>query len=822
MATERQTLFVKGMSCNVCVGRVEKVISQLPGVVSASVNFATEQADVTFQAGEITLENIIGKINHAGFEAQIPKQMKTITYTITGMSCASCVRRVEQGILALDGVEAADVNLTTEKARILYDSSLSVLPEVRTKVQKMGFGLLDPVTEEVQDQEEERRAAELQLLQRKLIFSAFFSVPLILIAMLEMVGLKLPAFLSPHQSPATFALVQLSLVIPVLIAGSHFFKKGFPLLLQRTPNMDSLVAIGTASAVLYSFWATLQILSGHPEFAGLLYYETAGMIITLILMGKYMEAVSKGKTSGAIKKLMGLQPSRATLLKDGTEISIPMEEVVVGDILIIKPGEKIPVDGMVVKGLTSVDESMLTGESLPVEKKEKDRVVGASINQHGSIRIRATKVGRDTMLAQIIRLVEEAQGNKAPIARLADIISGYFVPAVILIATLSGFAWLASGASVAFSLKIFISVMVIACPCALGLATPTAIMVGTGRGASMGVLIKGGESLERASSIQTVVFDKTGTITEGKPQLVTLQPLAGFSAEQVLRIAASAEQTSEHSLGQAILESARQKGLALVEGENFQALPGLGLKIELEGKSVCLGNLKLMQQEAFVTDEPSPAKELTEKGETPVYLAQDGKLIAILGIADVVKADSKQTIRQLQKMGIQTIMLTGDHRRTAEAIARQVGIDEVIAEVLPEDKARQIALLQGQNKVVAMVGDGINDAPALAQADIGIAIGSGTDVAIESAQIVLMNNRLQDVLTSIQLSKATLNNIKQNLFWAFAYNTAGIPLAAGLFFLFGGPTLNPMIAAAAMALSSVSVVSNALRLRRFRPVGLPE
>lgn len=580
--------------------------------------------------------------------------------------------------------------------------------------------------------------------------------------------------------------------------------------------MDSLIAISTLAAVLYGIFGIYKIQIGETEYAMHLYFESAAVILTLITLGKYLEAVSKGRTSQAIKALMGLAPKTATIIRNNAEITIPIEEVIVGDIVLVKPGEKVPVDGEIIDGSTSIDESMLTGESIPVEKIVGSSVIGASINKTGFIKYKATKVGKDTALAQIVRLVEEAQGSKAPIAKLADVISAYFVPIVIMLAIIASMGWLIAGETTIFSLTIFIAVLVIACPCALGLATPTAIMVGTGKGAENGVLIKGGEALETTHSIKTIVFDKTGTITEGKP-VVTDIITNGISEDEILILAASSEKGSEHPLGEAIVKEANDKNLELKEIQQFNAIPGHGIEVKIEEKNILLGNKKLMIEKnidiAMLADE---SDRLAAEGKTPMYVAVDNTLSGIVAVADTVKPSSKKAIEALHNMGIKVAMITGDNKKTADAIAKQVGIDIVLAEVLPEDKANEVKKLQGENMKVAMVGDGINDAPALAQSDVGIAIGSGTDVAIESADIVLMKSDLMDVITAIKLSKATIKNIKQNLFWAFGYNVLGIPVAMGILHVFGGPLLNPMIAAAAMSLSSVSVLTNALRLKNFK------
>ena len=628
--------------------------------------------------------------------------------------------------------------------------------------------------------------------------------------------MPLPKIIDPMVNPMNFAVFQIILTVPVMAIGYKFYLIGFKNLIKLSPNMDSLIAVGTSAAFLYSVFGMYKIATGDTSYAMHLYFEAAVTILTLITLGKYLEAISKGKTSEAIKKLMGLAPKTATIIREGNEIVIPIDEVVVGDIILVKPGEKLPVDGEVIEGSTAIDESMLTGESIPVEKIVGSNVIGASINKTGFIKYKATKVGRDTALSQIIKLVEDAQGSKAPIAKMADVISAYFVPIVIGLAIFSAIAWLIAGETPVFALTIFISVLVIACPCALGLATPTAIMVGTGKGAENGVLIKGGEALEITHKINTIVFDKTGTITEGKP-VVTDIVSRGKENNILLALAASAEKGSEHPLGEAIVRAAIEKNIELKSLENFNAIPGHGIEVVIENESILLGNLKLMKERSIDIGELRvEADRLANEGKTPMFIAINNSLEGIIAVADTVKPSSINAIKELHNMGIKVAMITGDNKKTAEAIAKQVGIDIVLSEVLPEDKANEVKKLQGKDDKVAMVGDGINDAPALAQADIGIAIGSGTDVAIESADIVLMRSDLMDVIVAIKLSKATIRNIKQNLFCAFGYNVLGIPVAMGVLHIFGGPLLNPMIAAAAMSLSSVSVLANALRLKKFK------
>lgn len=817
---EKMTVSISGMTCAACASRVQKAVARLDGVATANVNLATEKLTVEFDPQKTGLPAIKEAVERAGYGVIEGNKNKTVTIPIGGMTCAACARRVEKAISKLDGVVNANVNLATEKATVEYDTAKIRLSAIRQAIEKAGYKALE-IEKNTVDEDRLRKQKEIRTLWIKFAISAVFGLTLLYFAMTPMLSwwpFPIPEALEPMKYPIRYALLQLGLVIPIIGAGYKFYTVGFKSLIKGSPNMDSLVAVGTSSAVIFSLYNTGRILQGEHMAVESLYYETAGVIITLILLGRSLEAVSKGKTGEAIKKLMGLAPKTAKVIQDGNEIEIPIDEVEPGDIVLVRPGEKIPVDGEIIEGNTSIDEAMLTGESLPVDKKPGDKVYAASINKNGMIKFRATKVGADTALAQIIKLVEDAQGSKAPIAHMADIVSGYFVPIVCAIALLAFLAWLISGHSLAFSLTIFISVLVIACPCALGLATPTAIMVATGKGAENGILIKSGEALETAHKIDTIVFDKTGTITEGEPKVTDVIAAEGAAGERLLQIAASGEKGSEHPLGEAIVRKAQDMGLELIDVDSFEAIPGHGIKAVIDGAEVLIGNKKLMDARNVSLEEMNDISDrLAAEGKTPMYVAMEGRLSGIIAVADVVKESSIRAIKKLQSMGIKVAMITGDNRKTADAIARQVGIDRVLAEVLPQDKADEVKKLQEEGKKVCMVGDGINDAPALAQADIGIAIGSGTDVAMESADIVLMKSDLMDVPTAIHLSKSTIRNIKQNLFWAFGYNTAGIPIAAGLLHLFGGPLLNPMFAAAAMAFSSVSVVSNALRLKRFKP-----
>lgn len=813
----KKSLKIERMTCSACANRIERFVRKLDGIDEANVNFAVETLNVDFDENKITCDDIENTVVKCGYK--VKKNLKTYTFKIEGMTCSACANRVERVTKKLDGVENSSVNFATENLTVNIDEDIIGYSKIKEAVDKAGYKL---IKEEEKDSGKSK-IDESKLLLIRFIVSACFSIPLLIITMGHMVGMPLPNIIDPMNNSLNFAIIQIILTLPVMIIGYKFYKVGLKNLFKLSPNMDSLIAISTLAAFIYGIFGIYKIKAGDSHYAMHLYFESVAVILTLITLGKYLESVSKGKTSQAIKALMGLAPKTATIIRDNKEMTIPIEEVISGDIVIVKPGEKIPVDGEVIEGNTSIDESMLTGESIPVEKTIGSSVVGASINKTGFIKYRATKVGKDTALSQIVKLVEDAQGSKAPIAKMADVISSYFVPTVIILAVIASIGWLIAGETPLFAITIFIAVLVIACPCALGLATPTAIMVGTGKGAENGVLIKGGEALETAHLINTIVFDKTGTITEGKP-IVTDIISSGISEDELLVIAASAEKGSEHPLGEAIVKCAEEKKLNFKNIDKFNAIPGHGIEVKIDDKEVLLGNRKLMDDKKIKSENVSnnsdlfeQGNNLAEQGKTPMYIAINNNLVGIIAVADIVKPSSKKAIESLHNMGIKVAMITGDNKKTAEAIAKQVGIDLVLSEVLPEDKANEVKKLQKDNLKVAMVGDGINDAPALAQADVGIAIGSGTDVAIESADIVLMKSDLMDVTTAIKLSRATIKNIKQNLFWAFGYNVLGIPVAMGILHIFGGPLLNPMIAAAAMSLSSVSVLTNALRLRKFNP-----
>ena len=791
-------LKISGMTCAACSARIEKGLSKLAGVEKAAVNLASEKAVVTYDPAQINPEVMAEKIHDLGYEVVKDK----VEFAITGMTCAACAARIEKGLQKLPGVYAANVNLATEKAVVEYNSSELTITEMQAKVRQLGYEAHTMETGQGADREKDLREAEISNQKKRFLLSAVLSFPLLL----AMIGHSFGVF---HSFSSFFMqpLVQLVLATPVqFIVGWPFYRGAYNALRNGSANMDVLVALGTSSAYFFSL---ANMFTGSQD----LYFETSAVLITLIILGKLLEARAKGQTSAAIKSLMGLQAKTARVVRESQELDIPIEEVVVGDILVVRPGEKVPVDGIIVEGTSTIDESMLTGESLPVDKNVGDSVVGATINKFGAFKFAATKVGKDTALAQIVRIVEEAQGSKAPIQRFADVVSGYFVPAVVVIAILTFVAWyfIFDQGNFTRALVNFTAVMVIACPCALGLATPTSIMVGTGKGAESGILIKGAEHLENAHRLTTIVLDKTGTITKGEPEATDVIAMAGFSEKEVLQAAVSLEKNSEHPLAQAIVKYGAEQAVAIVEPEEFAAIPGHGVKGFVEGKIVLVGTRKFMNDNGIELGAALRQKEqLEQQGKTVMLVAIDKALAGMIAVADTVKETSAQAIAELRLLGIDVWMITGDNERAAKAIGDRVGIQNVLAEVLPEHKAEKVAALKKAGRVVGMVGDGINDAPALATADVGFAIGTGTDVAIEAADITLMRGDLMGVVAAIRLSKATMRNIKQNLFWALFYNALGIPIAAAGF-------LSPILAGGAMAFSSVSVVTNALRLRRFKP-----
>jgi Cu+-exporting ATPase len=737
--------------------------------------------------------------------------MSEKSFAIEGMNCASCAAHVEKAAAKVDGITFASVNLATERLTISYDDKKTSVDQVFEAVSRAGYKAIDD--------EKERRASipESAKLKKRLVVSLVFTIPLLAVAMSAMVGLKLPAFIAPDTSPLVFAFLQLLLTTPVIITGRNFYIAGTKTLLRGNPGMDTLVAMGTAAAFLYGIYATVRIAGGDIHYVHNLYYESAATIITLITMGRFLEARSKAKAGSAIRRLLSLAPPLATVLRDGREKTVPAAKVKVDELVVVRPGERYPTDGIVTSGLTSADESMLTGESIPVEKSEGSEVTGGSINLNGSVIYRATRIGSETTLARIVKLMEEAQGSKAPIARLADKISGIFVPVVMSLAFLGGAAWLIGTGDFQLAFRVLISVLIIACPCALGLATPVAVMVGTGRGAQQGILIKGGEALETARKANVIVLDKTGTITTGVPVVTDIITAGGTDEQTLASLAAGAESRSEHPVAKAVIRFAEEKQYSFPGPERFSALPGYGVEAAVNGIHVLAGSKRLMSERKVATSAADKtADDLSASGKTVMYVAANGECIGVIAVADTIRSGSASAIAGMRAMGLEVIMITGDSIQTAERIAAEAGVEKVIAGVLPGDKAGEIRNIRNSGRSVIMVGDGINDAPALATADVGIAIGSGTDVAIEAADVVLIKNDLGDVVRTLKLSHSTIRNIKQNLFWAFFYNILGIPVAMGLLHLFGGPLLNPMFAAAAMSFSSVSVVWNALRLRNIK------
>lgn len=795
-ASENVTLNITGMTCAACANRIEKTLTKVPGVEKANVNFATEKASVTYNPVESSVEDVISKVIKTGYGVQKEK----IQLKIIGMTCAACAIRIEKALTKVEGVTVATVNLATEKASVEFIPGNTNSDQIITAVKRAGY---DATVLGEADGDYERTAREKAYKTHKMKFAigAILSIPF-LIQMISDFTMEYGNGGFFHMSP----WLQFLLATPVqFYVGGHYYRDAYNSVRGGIANMAVLVVLGTSAAYFYSLAVTLI---GTGQF---LYFEAAVIVLTLIVLGKLLETRAKGQTSEAIKALMGLQAKTARVIRGGVEMDIPIEEVQLNDIIFVRAGEKIPVDGEIIEGSTTVDESMLTGESMPVSKKAGDQVIGATVNKHGSFRFKATKVGKDTALSQIIKLVEEAQGSKAPIQHLADKISGIFVPIVIVIALVT-FAITYYIAGFTPALVSTIAVLVIACPCALGLATPTAVMVGTGKGAENGLLIKGAEHLQNSQRVTTVVLDKTGTITKGEPDVTDIVSYGNFPEDELLRIAASAEKGSEHPLGEAIVNRAMEKDIQLVDGKDFTAVPGQGIQVQIDGQPVLIGNKKLMVRNNIeITSALKTLESFEGEGKTAMLMAVNNSLAGIIAVADTVKETSAEAIRQMKEMGIEVIMITGDNRLTAEAIAEQVGVDRVLAEVLPEDKSAEVEKLKQEGKVVAMVGDGINDAPALAAADVGIAIGTGTDVAIEAADITLMRGDLMGIVDTFRLSKATMRKIRQNLFWAFAYNIVLIPVAAiGL--------LNPILAGAAMAFSSVSVVGNTLFLRRWGPV----
>jgi len=807
---EKATLNIKGMHCASCAVSIEDSLNKVEGVSKAAVNFATEKAYVEYDPAKATPQALERAVGDAGYSV-IKEEAETVSLKVIGMDNAHCVGTVEAALKGIKGILSSQL-FANERAIVAFDPALTNREAIKKAIRDAGY---TPVEETTVDREKEVRQREIKTLKIKVLVAAVFGLPLLYFAMGHHVALPLPSL-----SDGSMALLQLLLTTPIIAVGYQFYTVGFRSVVKnRSANMDTLVALGTGTAYLYSLATSILIWSGNPDYGkDDMYYEVAGLLIVFILLGRLLEAVAKGRTSASIRKLLELQPKTALVIRDNKEQGIPVEEVIAGDAVIVKPGSGIPVDGIVLEGSSSVDQSLLTGESIPVEKNIDDEVIGGTMNKSGWLKFRATKVGKDTALAQIVRLVEEAQGSKAPVQRLADRVAAYFVPIVLAIGMITFLAWYLSGSELIFALTAFIAVVIIACPCALGLATPTAVIVGTGLGAENGILIRDAETLERACKVDTIVFDKTGTLTRGKPQVTDIIPLSNpDSADDILKLAAAAERRSEHHLSEAIVGRAEEREIAIPEVESFLAIPGKGVEARYNDTTILVANRKLLADKGIdMSAAEGRITQLEEEGKTVVLVAMDGRVAGLIAVADTAKESAAETVTWLKRQGRQVVMITGDNRRSAESIAHNLGIDHVLAEVLPEDKATEIKRLQEQGHTVAMVGDGINDAPALVQSDVGIAIGSGTDVAIESGGVVLVKDDLRDVARTLELSSYTMRKIKQNLFWAFFYNSVGIPIAAGILYPFIGFLLNPIIAGAAMAFSSVSVVSNSLSMRRYR------
>jgi len=807
---EKAALQITGMHCASCAATIEESLSKVEGVSRAAVNFATEKAYVEFDPNKVSPEALEKAVKEAGYGV-LKEEPQLLNLKVIGMDNAHCLGTVEDALKGVKGIVSSQLFLN-ERAKIVFDPAVTTKEIIKKTIKDAGY---TPVEETTVDREKEARQREIRTLRIKFIISVVFAAPLLYFSMGPHVGLPEPSI--PDWS---MALLLLLLTTPIIGAGYQFYTVGIRAVVKSyRASMDTLVALGTGTAYLYSLAISILIWIGNPNYTSHdLYYEVAGLLIVFILLGRMLEALAKGRTSASIRKLLELQPKTALVVRDGKEQEVPVEEVIVRDAVVVKPGGRVPVDGIVIEGSSSVDQSLLTGESIPVEKNINDEVIGGTINKSGWLKFKATKVGKDTALAQIVRLVEEAQGSKAPVQRLADTVAAYFVPTVLGIGVVTFLAWYLSGSALSFSLTAFIAVIIIACPCALGLATPTAVIVGTGKGAESGILIRDAATLERACQIDTIVFDKTGTLTRGKPEVTDIIPLSNpHSAEEILKLAAAAEKRSEHHLSEAIVSKAEERKIAIPEIDSFTSVAGKGVEARFDSTAILVGNRKLFSDKSVDTKAVEERiVKLEGEGKTVVLVGLEGKIIGMIAIADTAKPSAIETVARLKRQGKQVVMITGDNRRAAESVARSLGIDRVLAEVLPEDKAREIKRLQEQGEKVAMVGDGINDAPALVQADVGIAIGSGTDIAIESGGIVLVKDDLRDVARTLDLSCYTMRKIRQNLFWAFFYNSISIPIAAGVLYPFYGFLLNPIIAGAAMAFSSVSVVTNSLSMRRYK------